>query len=115
VFGIGMQELLVIFVIALLVLGPKRLPDLARSLGRGLAEFRRASTDIRREFLDVAEDVRIEPPPAEPQQPKVDPGAAASEKPGDDASGSSAEGASGAKVADRSAAGSGPAEPSRDG
>jgi len=61
VFGIGMTELLVILVIGLLVLGPKRLPDLARSLGRGLAEFRRASTDMRREFLDVAEDVKIDP------------------------------------------------------
>jgi len=60
-FGIGMTELLVILVIGLLILGPKRLPDLARSLGRGLAEFRRASTDIRREFLDVAEEVRIDP------------------------------------------------------
>jgi Tat protein translocase TatB subunit len=60
VFGIGMTELLVILVIALLVLGPKRLPEMARSLGRGLAEFRRASTDIRREFLDVAEEVRID-------------------------------------------------------
>jgi Tat protein translocase TatB subunit len=72
VFGIGMTELMVIFVIALLVLGPKRLPGLARSLGKGLAEFRRASTDMRREFLDVAEEVRIDPrsltaePDAEP-------------------------------------------------
>ena len=56
-----MTELLVIFALALLVLGPKRLPDLARSLGRGLSEFRRASTDLRREFMDVAEDVRIDP------------------------------------------------------
>jgi Tat protein translocase TatB subunit len=61
VFGIGMTELLVILVIGLLVLGPKRLPDVARSLGRGLAEFRRASTDMRKEFLDVAEEVRSEP------------------------------------------------------
>jgi Tat protein translocase TatB subunit len=64
-FGIGMTELLVIFVIGLLVLGPKRLPELARSLGRGLAEFRRASMDIRREFMDVADEVRIRPPSLE--------------------------------------------------
>ena len=56
-----MTEVLVILVVGLLVLGPKRLPELARSLGRGLAEFRRASTDMRREFLDVAEEVRQEP------------------------------------------------------
>ena len=64
-FGIGMTELLVIFVIGLLVLGPKRLPELARSLGRGLAEFRRASLDVRKEFMDVAEEVRIRPPSLE--------------------------------------------------
>ena len=45
-FGIGMTELIVIFAIALIVLGPKRLPELARSLGRGIAEFRRASLDL---------------------------------------------------------------------
>ena len=65
-FGIGMTELLVIFVIGLLVLGPKRLPELARSLGRTLAEFRRASTDLRQEFLDVRDEARFEPPPPEP-------------------------------------------------
>jgi Tat protein translocase TatB subunit len=64
-FGIGMTELLVIFVIGLLVLGPKRLPELARSLGRGLAEFRRASMDIRKEFMDVAEEAQIRPPSLE--------------------------------------------------
>jgi TatA/E family protein of Tat protein translocase len=61
-FGIGMTELVVIFVIGLLVLGPKRLPEMARSLGKSLAEFRRASTDLRREFLAVTD----EPPPARP-------------------------------------------------
>ena len=66
-FGIGMTELMVIFVIGLLVLGPKRLPELARSLGRGLAEFRRASMDIRKEFMDVADEARIEPPHLEPR------------------------------------------------
>ena len=50
-----MTELLVIGVIALLVLGPKRLPEMARSLGRGLAEIRRASNEMRREFLSVPE------------------------------------------------------------
>jgi len=61
-FGIGMTELMVILVIGLLVLGPKRLPELARSLGRGLAEFRRASNDLRREFTNVADDANIAPP-----------------------------------------------------
>jgi len=65
-FGIGMQELLVIFVIGLVVLGPKRLPELARSLGRSLAEFRRASNDMRREFMSVSDEMRIEPAKLEP-------------------------------------------------
>ena len=63
-FGIGMTELIVIFAIALIVLGPKRLPELARSLGRGIAEFRRASMDLRREFMDASEEARIAPPAA---------------------------------------------------
>ncbi len=66
-FGSGMTELLVIFVIGLLVLGPKRLPELARSLGRGLAEFRRASLDIRKEFMDVAEEANVSPAALEAQ------------------------------------------------
>jgi TatA/E family protein of Tat protein translocase len=53
-FGIGVQELAIIFVVALLIFGPKRLPEFARSLGKGLAEFRRASSDLRQSFsLDV--------------------------------------------------------------
>lgn len=52
-FGIGPTELVVILVIALLVLGPKRLPELASGLGKGLAEFRRATRDINAE-LDEA-------------------------------------------------------------
>ncbi len=44
-FGIGVPELLVILVVALIVLGPKRLPDVAKALGRGLAEFRKATAD----------------------------------------------------------------------
>ncbi|SDL81238.1 sec-independent protein translocase protein TatB [Geoalkalibacter ferrihydriticus] len=46
-FGIGMPELLLILAVALIVIGPKKLPDIARSLGRGLAEFRRATDDLK--------------------------------------------------------------------
>ena len=67
-FGIGMTELLVILAIGLIVIGPKKLPELARSLGKGLAEFRRASTEIRREFLEVADEARIDPPPQKPEE-----------------------------------------------
>lgn len=47
-FGIGTTEILVILVVALIVLGPKSLPKIARSMGKGLAEFRRVSTDFQR-------------------------------------------------------------------
>jgi Tat protein translocase TatB subunit len=56
-FGIGMQELLVIFVIALLVLGPKRLPEIARALGRGVREFRKATAEIK-ESVDLEGHLR---------------------------------------------------------
>lgn len=46
-FGIGMQELMIILVVALLVLGPTKLPSLARTLGKGLRELRRASDELR--------------------------------------------------------------------
>ena len=52
-FGIGMPELLVILVVALVVLGPKRLPDVARALGRGLAEFRKATAGLTEELRNA--------------------------------------------------------------
>ena len=49
-FGIGISELILILIVALLVIGPQKLPDLARSLARGLAEFKRASSEFKESF-----------------------------------------------------------------
>jgi TatA/E family protein of Tat protein translocase len=72
-FGIGMTELLVILVVALLVFGPSKLPELARSLGRGVAEFRRASADLRQSLMETAEDRGPKPPePRKAEPPAAD-------------------------------------------
>ncbi len=47
---LGIPELLFILVIALLVFGPKRLPEIGRTMGRAMGEFRRATTDLKRSF-----------------------------------------------------------------
>ena len=47
-FGIGTTELMIILVIALIVIGPKKLPEIARTLGKGFAEFKRMSNDVKR-------------------------------------------------------------------
>jgi Tat protein translocase TatB subunit len=51
-FGIGMPELILIAVVALIVLGPKRLPDLAKSMGRAMREFKKATSELK-ETLQV--------------------------------------------------------------
>ena len=71
-FGIGMPELLLILGLALIVLGPKKLPELAKTLGKGLAEFRRATDELKDEFRKVEADLD-EPPPAEPVTTDPDP------------------------------------------
>jgi Tat protein translocase TatB subunit len=52
-FGIGMPELILILALALIVLGPRRLPEIARALGKGMAEFRRATDDLKEELRQV--------------------------------------------------------------
>lgn len=64
-FGIGMPELLVILVIAIIFIGPSKLPDVARALGRGLREFRRATDDLKNS-IDIEAHV-VSPQ----QQPKI--------------------------------------------
>ena len=78
-FGsIGMPELIIIFVIALIIFGPRKLPELGKSLGRSLSEFKRASNDLRNTLEEeikiddrradedprpkIAEDVEVKPP-----------------------------------------------------
>jgi len=72
-FGIGMPEMLIILAVALIFLGPKKLPDLAKSLGRALGEFKRATSDlkesiesetgideVRHSFDEVKDDIKAQ-------------------------------------------------------
>ena len=63
-FGIGMPELILIFVLALLVFGPKQLPEIGKQLGRALGELRRASEELKEGW--AAEVAAVEEPAAPP-------------------------------------------------
>ena len=56
-WNLGFPELIVIFLVALIIFGPRKLPDLGRSLGKGLAEFKRATNELKRTW---EEEVRSE-------------------------------------------------------
>ena len=74
--SIGMGELLIIFVIALIVFGPRKLPELGRTLGKSLGEFKRASNDLRNtleEEIHVEEQTPSEPRASAPAVPEDDP------------------------------------------
>jgi len=80
-FGsLGMGELLVIFVIALIIFGPRKLPELGRSLGKSLAEFKRASNELR---STLEEEIRIEEQRTESARPQPGPAAAPTPPHGD--------------------------------
>ena len=66
-FGIGFQEMLIILVVVLIFFGPKRLPDLAKSLGKGIAEFKKASEEVRKGIDDA---VREESEAGTPKPPE---------------------------------------------
>jgi sec-independent protein translocase protein TatA len=55
--SIGMPELIIIFVIALIIFGPRKLPELGRSLGKSIAEFKRASNELK---STLEEEIRLD-------------------------------------------------------
>ena len=65
---IGMQEMIALFVIALLLFGPKKLPELGRTLGKALTEFRRAKNELKATFeshmSELEKETRLESPPS---------------------------------------------------
>jgi TatA/E family protein of Tat protein translocase len=62
-FGLGVPELIFILLLALLIFGPKRLPEIGRTLGRGMSEFRKASNELTRSLnTELALDETPEPP-----------------------------------------------------
>jgi len=84
--NLGMPELIFIFLLALVVVGPKKLPELARQLGKYMAEFKRASNEFRRQLEDEMLNIELEerakkeleaprilPPETAPTEPAIAP------------------------------------------
>jgi sec-independent protein translocase protein TatA len=116
VFNIGPAELMVIFVLALLVFGPKKLPEVSRQIGRGIREFRRASDQIQGEIhgaLNLDDDEASDDhSAAAPDDDSDDASKAAPAETSEDTSIISANGhsAGGAKAVPESTDGAGPTD-----
>jgi len=75
-FGLGFGEVILVLVVALLVLGPEKLPKLAKTLGKGMREFRRAASEFQQGFNEMEQEanrVIQDKPQLEPAQPPADP------------------------------------------
>jgi len=68
-FGIGFTEILVVLVIALIVLGPEKLPEVAKALGKAMRQFRSATDDIKRSVTDIDLNVPDHRPSREEKTP----------------------------------------------
>ena len=76
---IGIPEMLIILVVALIFFGPRKLPELGRSLGRSINEFKRASNELRNTLDDKIRAEERKAPPASPTDPANIPSPAAPE------------------------------------
>jgi TatA/E family protein of Tat protein translocase len=77
--SLGFPELVLIFLVALVVFGPRRLPEIGKSLGRALGEFKRATNDLRNTLeTEVRAEEEKKLPPLEPTPPPLQPEAPAS-------------------------------------
>ena len=74
-FDLGIQELIVIFIVALIVFGPKRLPELGRTLGKGILELRKAMEGIKEQMHAESEALKPLENHGEPAEKKGETGA----------------------------------------
>ena len=81
--SIGMPELILIFVIALIVFGPKKLPEIGKSLGKGLAEFKRASEDLKQNIQREVDSLQAENKPDVVRPDVIQPGVMKAEQTAD--------------------------------
>jgi sec-independent protein translocase protein TatA len=68
---IGVPELVIIFIVALIVFGPRKLPELGRSLGKGIAEFKRASNELQRTLDEEIRNEERQKGPSTPAAPAI--------------------------------------------